>query len=593
MLFPTFCKTQPDTFHKPRLQVGIPWLLPLLVLLATPMALKADQYGDFTYSTDGTNITITAYTGLGGAVAIPSTINGLSVTSIGTWAFYSSCVTNVIIPDSVVNIDDGAFFDCEPLANVTVGSGVTNIGNWAFAFCTSLTSVNFRGNVPSLGGDYVFYDDVATVYHLPGTTGWRATFAGLPTLLWNPQVLFTYTTNSDGITLTITGYTGPGDTVTVPVTINFLPVTSIGNYGRWWFKSPASLIIPNSVFSIGEGAFYACCGLTNVTIGDGVTNIGNGAFNYCGNLTAITVDALNSVYSSVDGVLFNESQTTLIKCPEGKAGNYTIPNGVANIGGAAFKECVSLTSVIIPNSVVNIGTNAFSVTDIATVTIGNGVTNIGNGAFDNCNFLTAITVDALNSAYSSADGVLFDKSQTTLIRCPELKAGSYTIPNSVINIENDAFYGCYKLTSVVLGNNVTNIGDTAFLWCSGLINVYCQGNAPGLGSTVFYGVNYATVYYLPGTTGWGSTFGGLPTALWLLPNPTILNFEPNFGVQINGFSFTISWATNVSVVVEACADLANPVWQPVQTNTLTSGSSCFSDSQWTNYPTRFYRLRSP
>jgi hypothetical protein len=73
----------------------------------------------------------------------------------------------------------------------------------------------------------------------------------------------------------------------------------------------------------------------------------------------------------------------------------------------------------------------------------------------------------------------------------------------------------------------------------------------------------------------------------------ILNFEPNFGVQANCFGFTISWATNTSVVVEACTDLAQMTWCPAATNTLTSGTSYFSDSQWTNYPGRFYRLRSP
>ena len=79
----------------------------------------------------------------------------------------------------------------------------------------------------------------------------------------------------------------------------------------------------------------------------------------------------------------------------------------------------------------------------------------------------------------------------------------------------------------------------------------------------------------------------------MLPNPLILKNGPGFGVQTGGFSFTISWATNIPVVVEACTDLANPVWTSIATNSLTGGASCFSDPQWTNYPGRFYRLRSP
>jgi hypothetical protein len=92
---------------------------------------------------------------------------------------------------------------------------------------------------------------------------------------------------------------------------------------------------------------------------------------------------------------------------------------------------------------------------------------------------------------------------------------------------------------------------------------------------------------------WGMTFGGRPTAFWFLPNPLILNNGPSFGVRSNRFGFTISWATNTPVVVEACTNLASPLWSPVGTNTLIGGSSYFSDPQWTNHPARFYRLRSP
>jgi hypothetical protein len=81
--------------------------------------------------------------------------------------------------------------------------------------------------------------------------------------------------------------------------------------------------------------------------------------------------------------------------------------------------------------------------------------------------------------------------------------------------------------------------------------------------------------------------------LWTLPYPLILNNNPSFGVQTNGFGFIISWATNLPVVVQACTNLANATWVPVQTNTLTGGSSYFSDPQWTNYRARFYRIRSP
>ena len=106
-----------------------------------------------------------------------------------------------------------------------------------------------------------------------------------------------------------------------------------------------SVATPNSVTSIGDSAFGGCTSLTNFTIGNSVTNIGNEAFQYCTNLMAITVDAFNSFYSSVDGVLFNKSTNMLIQYPDGHAGSsYTIPNSVTIIGDFAFELCINLTS---------------------------------------------------------------------------------------------------------------------------------------------------------------------------------------------------------------------------------------------------------
>jgi hypothetical protein len=117
-----------------------------------------------------------------------------------------------------------------------------------------------------------------------------------------------------------------------------------------------------------------------------------------------------------------------------------------------------------------------------------------------------------------------------------------------------------------------------------------------VGSQGFGGDNNATVYYLPGTTGWANfaQLTGLPVVLW---NPRAQS-DASFGVRTNRFGFNIIGSSNLVVVVEACTNLDNPGWSRVGTNTLntfigTNGSSYFSDSQWTNYPGRFYRLRSP
>jgi hypothetical protein len=190
---------------------------------------------------------------------------------------------------------------------------------------------------------------------------------------------------------------------------------------------------------------------------------------------------------------------------------------------------------------------------------------------------------------------------------------SVTIPDSVNTIGDYAFDGCAGLTNVIIGSGVTNIGnsafgpcnslrsitipsrvasiaDFAFGWSTNLTSVYFKGNAPAQGSYIFAGDNNATIYYLPGTTGWGATFGGRPTALW---NPSIQTTKASFGVRTNRFGFNITGTTNIPIVVEASVDLATASWTPLQACTLTNGSIYFSDPQWTNYPARFYRLRSP
>ena len=114
-----------------------------------------------------------------------------------------------------------------------------------------------RGNAPSLGGGNVFYGNLATVYYLPGATGWGPMFDGHPAVLWNsPSVPFNYTTNNG--TITITGYTGSGGVVTIPGSVNFLPVTSIGDLAFFYCTNLTSVTIPNSVTSVGGGAFESC-----------------------------------------------------------------------------------------------------------------------------------------------------------------------------------------------------------------------------------------------------------------------------------------------------------------------------------------------
>jgi len=242
-------------------------------------------------------------------------------------------------------------------------------------------------------------------------------------------------------------------------------VTNIGNNAFNYCYQLISLSIPNNVISIGNYAFTACSRLISVEIGSSVTSMGNDIFDNCKSLTSINVAVDNSNYCSVDGVLFDKNKATLIRYPLGKQGSsYVIPSSVTSIVDYAFKGCANLTSIEIPNI----------------------VTGIGYRAFQDCKSLTSINVAVDNSNYCSVDGVLFDKNKTTLIQYPKGKQGiSYMIPNSVKKIEDLAFEGCEKLTTIEIPNCVTDIGSFAFDGCSSLTSIDIPNSVIFIGMFAF------------------------------------------------------------------------------------------------------------
>ena len=148
-----------------------------------------------------------------------------------------------------------------------------------------------------------------------------------------------------------------------------------------------------TVTAIGNEAFYGCGSLTSINIGDSVTTIDIGAFTSCSKLTRITVSSNNTNYSSLNGVLFDKTQQRLILYPEGKIGEYQIPNSVTTIGDYAFSDCNKLTSINFPNSVKTIRNGAFMYCfGLTNINLSNSVTTIGDQAFYHCSGLTNINI---------------------------------------------------------------------------------------------------------------------------------------------------------------------------------------------------------
>jgi hypothetical protein len=313
-------------------------------------------------------------------------------------------------------------------------------------------------------------------------------------------------------------------------TVDYLDRITITKYNG----SGGAVAIPATidglpVIAIGDSAFQGCSKLTSVTIPTSVTEIGTYAFQGC---------------------------TSLIRV--------TIPDSVIGIGGVAFGVCTSLTSITIPDRVIAFGNSVFyACTNLTSVTLGNGA--------------------SLSRLSGGGDYLFSDCTKLTDV----------TLGKGITSIRWGMFQNCSSLARITIPANVTYIEGRAFWGCPSLTALYFQGNAPGdEGSEFEYGGN-EIIYYLPGTTGWGETLGGRPTVLW---NPMGQTSDATFGVRTNKFGFNITGSSNLVLVVEGSTNLVN--WSPVSTNTLntfvgTNGVSYFSDSQWTNYPGRFYRLRSP
>jgi len=501
----------------------------LILFLALAGLLPLAAQAQVNYTVSGDTAYVTYSSGAFGNVVIASTYNGYPVTSIGEGAFEDcGSLKNVTIPNSITDIGDFAFYYCAKLTNVVISDSVTNVGRQAFYYCTGLANVIIGTNVMSIGHD-AFY----------------------------------------GCSLT-------------------------------------NVVIPGSVTSLGDGAFAGCNNLTNITfLGDAPAVVGQNVVFYGSPATAVyyyygtsgwslRFGGLPTVELGIPPLTYAINNGSIIIL------GYTGTNGTVTIGGTingypirsirpqAFYGSTNLTNVVIDNGVTSIGDEAFyNCVNLTSVTISNSVTSLGNGVFYRCSSLTNIVIG--NGVENIGDDAFYYCTNLT----------SVIIPNSVTSIGNYAFQGCFSLMNVIIGSGVTNIGNGAFAGGAANLALTFLGNAPALGYNIF-GIPspsphpppfYVMVYYYYGTSGWGTTYGGL-RAVELAWTPQIVGGAK---MQSNNFGFTIIGTNGMSAVVEASTNLVD--WQPVWTNTLSAatsnldGSVTFTDSQWTNYPARFYRAR--
>ncbi len=196
-----------------------------------------------------------------------------------------------------------------------------------------------------------------------------------------------------------------------------------------------------------------------------------------------------------------------------------LPSGLVSIDSYAFERCLNLKSIELPAGVTSIGYGAFSrCSSLSAINLPSSVTSIGETAFGDCTSLTAINVDSENTAYSSNNGVLYNKEGTVLVQCPGAlttveiltttkEIGSYafsdgkitavTLPELVTNIDSNAFAYCSDLTSVVLSDNLTTIGDDAFRDCEALTKITIPESVTDIGERAFYSCGKLDDFNIP------------------------------------------------------------------------------------------------
>ena len=221
---------------------------------------------------------------------------------------------------------------------------------------------------------------------------------------------------------------------------------------------------------------------------------------------ALSLAPLNSRADFTQGDYYytvTNNQATITGFNQNYSGSLSITNllggyPVTSIGGYSFYDCTRLTSVTIPDSVTTIGNSMFSYCiRLASVTIGPGVTSIGTFPFSDCKVLTNIFVSADNPAYASADGALFNKNFTVLIKYPTGKTGSYSIPSNITTIISGAFTLCSGLTSLTIPDSVTSIGESSFSYCSGLPSITIPSSVTNIGNYAFYSCTGLTSVTIP------------------------------------------------------------------------------------------------
>lgn len=439
----------------------------------------------------------------------------------------------IVIPNSVTNIENSAFLRCASISSITLPEGITSIGENAFSGCIGLTKPVYNSHIfaympTGFIGDYSIPEGITTISSAAFSGCSKLTAITIPksvTEIANNAFSYCYglksiTWNAIDCSYSFSNINSQIESFTFGDDIKVIPGSLC--YGM---SKLTSIIIPNNITQIGSYAFSGCTGLTSVTIGENVESIGTNAFRDCSNLASVTLlsnTIIGTSYSSNNMLktIFG-SQVTHYTLGDKitSIGDYAffqtniskikLPESVTEIGQSSFYQCQNLSSIEIPDNVLSIGRYAFSgCKNLDTVKLGEKLQIVNYQAFYDCDKITEITIpekltylaenvfencDNLRSIIWNAEyyygslgswgGYPLENSNITSFTigenvkiipnnlCREMSITSISIPDSVRSIGNYAFCGCWGLGSIAISKNIEEIGEGAFSNCDNIHKV--------------------------------------------------------------------------------------------------------------------------
>ena len=452
------------------------------------------------------------------------------LTDIPAYAFYGTELESITLGSAVTTIGEYAFADNKSFTSFILPSGVTNIGENAFANCYRLVEVYNKSDLEIVpkgenngrigyyaknvyteeNGSWLTDTEDGFRFLYDGEAGYLIAYLGNETELTLPESFIAH----DGTAVTeyqIAHHAFlSGDLTSVIIPSS---VTSIGDNAFYWCDSLTSVTIGNGVTSIGDNAFYNCNSLTSVTIGSCVTSIGEWAFYGCDSLASIVIPAgvtsigENAFYFSrslvsvtIEGTKVELGKNAFASCSELTEIAFTGTGELAlTLGERAFYRCTSLENFSVKANTIALGANLFSdCTSLTSVTIeGNSVT-VGDGVFNNCEKIDTVILKGVTKLGTKP----FTGTSSKAVRSLTLSGNGFTVAQQLfsgltaleslvingdnITLGNYAFYQCTALESVIFSGSGIVIGEQAFRGCTALESVTITGENITLGNYAFY-----------------------------------------------------------------------------------------------------------